>query len=144
MLNASSIVSSPSRTPAPRALASAAAAVLNGADPLSVSDIPADHPALAPAVRELAAMTGDPVPAAYALPAPEGVEDLIALDPREQYPFPADAHEAEDHYQWARENGTDFDDHDNLPDSDPNGTDEDSDDDSDEGEGHEDYWFGRD
>ena len=137
MLNASPIVSSPARTPAPRALASAAAAVLHGADPLSVSDIAPDHPALGPAVRELAALTGDPVPAAY-LDLPESIEDLIEIDPREN--FPADAHEAEDHYQWARENGIDFDDHDSLPDSDPNADDEDSD----EGEGHEDYWWGRD
>jgi len=140
MLNSTSIVSSPSRTPAPRALASAAAAVLNGADPLSVSDIPADHPALAPAVRELADMLGEPVPAPYALPPREGVDDLIAMDPRENFPFPHSHWEAEDHREWARANGIDFDDHDSLPDSDPNGDDEDSD----EGEGHEDYWFGRD
>ena len=119
MLNPSPIVSSPSRTPAPRALASAAAAVLHGADPLSVSDIPADHPALASAVRELAAMTGDPVPAPYAVPAPEPVD--TDTDPREAFPY--SAHEAEDHYRWARENGIDFDDHDDLPDSDPNGID---------------------
>jgi hypothetical protein len=135
MLNHPPIVPSPSR---PANLASAAAAVLNGADPLTVSDIPSDHPALASAVRELAALTGDPVPAPYALPPREGVDDLIAMDPREAFPY--SAHEAEDHYQWARENGIDFDDHDSLPDSDPNADDEDSD----EGEGHEDYWWGRD
>jgi hypothetical protein len=137
MNNPTSTVSPPSRTPAPRALASAAAAVLHGADPLSVSDIPADHPALGPAVRELAADTGMPVPVAY-LDLPESIEDMIEIDPREN--FPHSAHEAEDHYQWARENGIDFDDHDSLPDSDPNSDDEDSD----EGEGHDDYWFGRD
>ena len=120
MLNHPPIVSSPSRTPAPRALASAAAAVLNGADPLSVSDIPADHPALGPAVRELAAMTGDPVPAPYAL---DSVDDLMALDPRENFPFPHSHWEAEDHREWARANGIDFDDHDSLPDCDPNGND---------------------
>jgi hypothetical protein len=99
MLNSTSIVLSPSR---PSNLASAAAAVLHGADPLSVSDIAPDNPWLAPAVRELAAMTGDPVPAAYAIPR---CEDLVGLDPREQYPFPADAHEAEDHHAWAQANG---------------------------------------
>ena len=127
MLNPSPIVSSPSRTPAPRALASAAAAVLHGACPLTVSDIAPDHPALAPAVRELAAMTGDPVPAAYAIPR---CEDLVGLDPREQYPFPADAHEAEDHHAWAQANGL---------------TDPDTDEDTDEGpDADDDYWFGRD
>ena len=128
MLNSPSIVPSPARTPAPRALASAAAAVLHGADPLTVSDIPADHPALGPAVRELAEDTGMPIPAAYAL---DSVDDLIALDPRENFPFPADAHEADDHHAWAQANGlTD-------PDTD--------DDDTDEGPADDDdYWFGRD
>jgi len=123
MLNSTSIVPSPSR---PANLASAAAAVLHGADPLSVSDIAPDHPALGPAVRELAEMTGMPVPAAY-LALPESIEDLIEIDPREN--FPADAHEADDHYEWAEANGL---------------ADPDSDEDSDEGEGHEDYWWGRD
>jgi hypothetical protein len=94
-----------------------------------VSDIPSDHPALAPAVRELAALTGDPVPAAYALPAPEGVEDLIALDPRENFPY--SAHEAEDHREWAETNGL----------ADPDTDDEDTDEGPD---ADDDYWWGRD
>jgi hypothetical protein len=115
MLNASSIVPSPSR---PANLASAAAAVLNGADPLTVSDIPSDHPALGPAVRELAEMLGDPVPAAYAIPR---CEDLVGLDPRENFPY--SAHEAEDHREWAEANGladpdTDDEDTDEGPDAD--------------------------
>jgi hypothetical protein len=126
MLN-SPIVSSPARTPAPRALASAAAAVLHGACPLTVSDIAPDHPALGPAVRELAALTGDPVPAPYALPR---CEDLVGLDPREAFPY--SAHEAEDHHAWAQTNGL----------ADPDTDDEDTafkllrEDD--------DYWIGRD
>ena len=96
------MITSPS-TPRPAALLSAAAAVLHGACPLTVSDIPADHPALGPAVRELAEDTGMPVPAAYALPAPEPVDDLIALDPRENFPY---SHwEADDHREWAEANG---------------------------------------
>jgi hypothetical protein len=87
---------------------------------MSVSDIAPDHPALGPAVRELAALTGDPVPAAYAIPR---CEDLVGLDPREAFPY--SAWEAEDHREWARANGIDFDDHDDLPDSDPNADDDD-------------------
>jgi len=124
MLNHPPIVPSPSR---PANLASAAAAVLHGACPLTVSDIAPDHPALGPAVRELAALTGDPVPAAY-LDLPESSEDLIEIDPRENFPY--SAHEAEDHREWAEANGL----------ADPDTDDEDSD----EGEGHEDYWWGRD
>lgn len=85
----------------PAALASAAAAALHGADPLSVSDIPFDHPALASAVRELAALTGEPVPAMYA--DRDTIADLIGIDPREG--FPASEAEAEEHHAWAREHG---------------------------------------
>ena len=99
MLNPSPIVSSPSR---PSGLLSAAAAVLHGACPLTVSDIAPDHPALAPAVRELAADTGMPVPVAY-LALPESIEDMIEIDPREN--FPHSAHEADDHYEWAKAHG---------------------------------------
>ena len=96
------MITTPS-TPRPAALLSAAAAVLHGACPLTVSDIAPDNPWLAPAVRELAEDTGMPVPAAYALPAPEPVDDLIALDPRENFPY---SHwEADDHREWAEANG---------------------------------------
>ena len=92
-----------SPTVRPASLASAAAAALHGADPLTVSDIPADHPMLPAAVRELAEMTGLPVPAAYALPSAEGtIADLIGIDPREADISAADADE---HYAWAREHG---------------------------------------
>ena len=87
----------------PAALASAAAAALAGADPLTVSDIPADHPTLPAAVRELAALTGDPVPSRYALPPFDPNYDC-GIDPREGF-HPYSAHEAEDEYNWARENG---------------------------------------
>lgn len=86
----------------PAALMSAAAAALAGADPLTVSDIAADHPMLPAAVRELAALTGEPVPSRYALPEFDPNYDC-GIDPREG--FPHSAWEAEDHYQWARENG---------------------------------------
>ena len=58
--------------PRPSALLSAAAAALSGADPMLVSDIPSWHPDLAPAVRDLAASTGDRVPLLYALLLPVG------------------------------------------------------------------------
>ena len=86
----------------PAGLASAAACVLQGGNPLTVSDIPFDHPALPAAVRELAALTGDPVPSMYA--DRDTIADLIGIDPREGF-RPIDAHEAEEEYQWARENG---------------------------------------
>jgi hypothetical protein len=85
----------------PAALMSAAAAALAGANPLTVSDIPFDHPMLASAVRDLAAATGEPVPAMYA--DRDTIADLIGLDPREG--FPHSAWEAEDEYNWAREHG---------------------------------------
>lgn len=85
----------------PASLASAAAAALHGANPLTVSDIPFDHPALPAAVRELAEMTGLPVPEMYR--DRDTIADLIGLDPREGFPY--SAHEAEDEYNWARENG---------------------------------------
>lgn len=93
------MITSPS-TPRPAALLSAAAAVLHGACPLTVSDISPDHPALGPAVRELAALAGDPVPAAYAIPR---CDDLVGLDPREAFPY--SAWEADDQYEWAKEHG---------------------------------------
>ena len=86
-----------SPTVRPAALASAAAAVLHGADPLTVSDIAADHPALAPAVRELAALTGEPVPSRYTLALPYDSIDSREVD--------ISAADADDHYQWAREHG---------------------------------------
>lgn len=84
----------------PAALASAAAAVLHGANPLTVSDIPFDHPALPAAVRDLAAATGEPVPAMYA--DRDTIADLIGIDPREADISAADADE---HHAWAREHG---------------------------------------
>jgi hypothetical protein len=116
MLNSTSIVLSPSR---PSNLASAAAAVLHGACPLTVSDIPSDHPTLAIAVRELAEATGMPVPAPYdtqrvLIPARDyfapgtAPSEILATasepvdtdpDPREAFPY--SAHEADDHYEWA-------------------------------------------
>lgn len=102
------LTASPAR---PAGLASAAAAALAGINPLVVSDIPMTHPALAPAVRELAGLTGDRVPLPYALLLPPGSSPRdtfdpnydVGLDPREGFPY--SAHEAEDHYQWAREHG---------------------------------------
>jgi hypothetical protein len=85
----------------PAALLSAASCVLQGGNPLTVSDIPFDHPALPAAVRDLAAATGEPVPAMYA--DRDTIADLIGLDPREGFPY--SAHEAEDEYNWAREHG---------------------------------------
>ena len=91
-----------SPTVRPPALMSAAAAALAGADPLTVSDIPFDHPALPAAVRDLAAATGEPVPAMYA--DRDTIADLIGADSREADISAADA---DDHYAWAREHGLD-------------------------------------
>ena len=86
----------------PQYLLSAAAAVLAGDCPRKVSDIDPTHPALGPAVRELAEACGMPVPTAYALPVGQNA-DLYPPDPREN--FPASEAEAEEHFAWARENG---------------------------------------
>lgn len=88
-----------SPTVRPVGLASAAACALAGGDPLMVSNIPASHPALAVAVRELADLLGEPVPPAFR----DDSFDLSREDAREA--FPESSHEAEDHYRWAMENG---------------------------------------
>jgi len=84
----------------PAGLLSAAAAALHGANPLTVSDIPFDHPALPAAVRELAAATGEPVPSLYA--DRDTIADLIGADSRE---VDISAADADEHYAWAREHG---------------------------------------
>jgi len=84
----------------PSALLSAASCVLQGGNPLTVSDIPFDHPMLPAAVRDLAAATGEPVPAMYA--DRDTIADLIGADPREADISAADAAE---HHEWAREHG---------------------------------------
>ena len=84
----------------PAALMSAAAAALAGANPLTVSDIPFDHPMLAAAVRDLAAATGEPVPAMYA--DRDTIADLIGADSRE---VDISAADADEHHAWAREHG---------------------------------------
>ena len=89
-----------SPTVRPASLASAAAAALHGADPLTVSDIPADHPMLPAAVRELAEMTGLPVPEMYR--DRDTIADLIGADSRE---VDISAADADEHYAWAREHG---------------------------------------
>ena len=91
------LTASPAR---PSALLSAASCVLQGGNPLTVSDIPFDHPALPAAVRDLAAATGEPVPAMYA--DRDSIADLIGADSRE---VDISAADADDHYQWAREHG---------------------------------------
>jgi hypothetical protein len=89
-----------SPTVRPAALMSAAAAALAGANPLTVSDIPFDHPALPAAVRDLAAATGEPVPAMYA--DRDTIADLIGADSRE---VDISAADADEHHAWAREHG---------------------------------------
>lgn len=84
----------------PSALLSAASCVLQGGNPLTVSDIPFDHPALPAAVRDLAAATGEPVPAMYA--DRDTIADLIGADSRE---VDISAADADEHHAWAREHG---------------------------------------
>jgi len=74
---------------------SMAAAVLHGAQPDSVADYnPADREELCRTIADLAEATGMPIPEEWRFP-----------EPIEESPFPADAHEAQDHYEWAKANG---------------------------------------